>query len=165
MRAVLRSLLAGLLWLMPARAAEQLHAVGGDFHRHVTGEALGGGAEEGEVVGLALGARGSGVDELAGGLELHAHVGEHELHALEVGDGAAELAAIDESMRRIADDREVGLIEPRRWLCVDGYCPPVVGNLLVYRDQSHLSATFVSWMTPLVSIEIVDAVKAIVSGG
>jgi len=81
------------------------------------------------------------------------------------GEAAAELAAIDESMRRIADDREVGLIEPRRWLCVDGYCPPVVGNLLVYRDQSHLSATFVSWMTPLVSIEIVDAVKAIVSGG
>ena len=81
------------------------------------------------------------------------------------GDAAPELAAIDESMRRVADDREVGLIEPRRWLCVDGYCPPVVGNLLVYRDQSHLSATFVSWMTPLVSAEIVDAVSTIASGG
>jgi len=80
------------------------------------------------------------------------------------GNATPELAVIDDSLRRVAADREVGLIEPRRWLCVDGYCPPVVGNLLVYRDQSHLSATFVQWLTPLLAVEIVDAVRAVASG-
>jgi hypothetical protein len=35
-----------------------------------------------------------GVDQVARGRDLHGHVGQHELHALEVGDGLAELLAL-----------------------------------------------------------------------
>ena len=30
-------------------------------------------------------------------------------------------------------------------------CPAVVGNLLVYRDDTHLTATFSSWLAPRVA--------------
>ena len=77
-----------------AGAAEQLDRIGRDPHRHVGGVALGGRAEEGEVLVAALGLGGRDVDHLPRGLELHGHVGEHELDALEVGDPLAELLAL-----------------------------------------------------------------------
>ena len=46
------------------------------------------------VVVAALALRGCDVDHLPGDLELHRHVGEHELQALEVGDGLTELLAV-----------------------------------------------------------------------
>lgn len=76
------------------------------------------------------------------------------------GDAAPELAEVEETIRRIVEDRRVGFIEPRRWLCVEGYCPPVVGNLLVYRDQSHLSATIVEWLAPVLASVVASVVEA-----
>jgi peptidoglycan/LPS O-acetylase OafA/YrhL len=32
--------------------------------------------------------------------------------------------------------------------CVDGRCPPVIGNVLVYRDDQHLTATYVRTLAP-----------------
>ena len=72
----------------------------------------------------ALGAGGGGVDHQPRGLDLHRHVGEHELHALEVGDRLAELLALlDVGDRRVeralrdADglraDRRAGVVERR----------------------------------------------------
>ncbi|KNB54348.1 hypothetical protein AC230_00205 [Streptomyces caatingaensis] len=74
-----------------AVAAEQLDRVGGDLHGGVGGVALGGGAEEGQVAVGALGLGGGRVGQLPGRLQLHRHVGEHELDALEVADRPAEL--------------------------------------------------------------------------
>lgn len=79
------------------------------------------------------------------------------------GDASPELIEVEETIRRIVDERQVGFIEPRRWLCVDGYCPPIVGNLLVYRDQSHLSATFVEWLTPVLADVVTPAVTTLSS--
>ncbi len=81
-----------------AVAAQQLHRVGGDLHGHVRGEALARRGHERQVRGpLArhgpLGPGRRGVGELPGRLDLHGHVGQHELHALELGDGLAELPA------------------------------------------------------------------------
>jgi hypothetical protein len=76
------------------------------------------------------------------------------------GDAAPELAEVEETIRRVVEDRRVGFVEPRRWLCVEGYCPPVVGNLLVYRDQSHLSATIVEWLAPVLASVVASVVEA-----
>lgn len=35
------------------------------------------------------------------------------------------------------------------WLCTASGCPAVVGNLLVYRDESHLTAEAAVWLAPL----------------
>src|SRR3712207_4439543 len=40
--------------------------------------------------------------------------------------------------------------DPRPWQCSATACPVVVGNMLVYRDDSHLTATFSRWLAPVV---------------
>src|SRR5699024_7258004 len=72
---------------------QQLDGVGGDLHGRVGGVALGGGAVERQIVVVTLGLGSGHVHHLAGGLQLHGHVGEHELDTLEVGDGLTELLA------------------------------------------------------------------------
>jgi peptidoglycan/LPS O-acetylase OafA/YrhL len=43
------------------------------------------------------------------------------------------------------------------WVCGATACPPIVGNLLVYRDDNHLTKTFASWLTPLLEPILVYA--------
>ena len=40
------------------------------------------------------------------------------------------------------------------FLCARGECPTMVGHDLVYRDDNHLTTTFVSWLTPLFDLEV-----------
>ena len=42
----------------------------------------------------------------------------------------------------------VPVIDPDRKLCPQGRCPSVIGNVLVYRDTYHLSATFSRSLAP-----------------
>jgi peptidoglycan/LPS O-acetylase OafA/YrhL len=44
--------------------------------------------------------------------------------------------------RSLAAQAGVGFIDPTRWICPTSPCPVVLGNLLVYRDAGHLTATF-----------------------
>src|SRR5699024_7903090 len=74
--------------------AEQLHGVRGDLHGRVRGIGLRRGTEVGQIVVEALTLRGGGVGQLARGLELHSHIGEHELDALVLSDGLAELLTL-----------------------------------------------------------------------
>jgi peptidoglycan/LPS O-acetylase OafA/YrhL len=39
-------------------------------------------------------------------------------------------------------------IDPTSWFCADGQCPSVVGNYLVYRDQSHVTASYMKFLVP-----------------
>jgi peptidoglycan/LPS O-acetylase OafA/YrhL len=75
-----------------------------------------------------------------------------------------------DSVRDCAFSTTTGLEQPRRralqtaaaraagatvvdtlgWLCADDTCPVVVGNLLVYRDEHHLTSTYSSWLAPVV---------------
>jgi peptidoglycan/LPS O-acetylase OafA/YrhL len=77
--------------------------------------------------------------------------------------------AVRATATAIADDLGVGLIDPHRWLCVDGTpddgddttrCPVVIGDILVYRDSHHLSNTFVEWFTPVLADAIVPFIDA-----
>ena len=45
----------------------------------------------------------------------------------------------------------VTLVNPADWICADNACPAVVGNLLVFRDTSHLSVEFSEWLTPMIT--------------
>ncbi|WP_370457879.1 SGNH hydrolase domain-containing protein [Actinoplanes sp. OR16] len=42
------------------------------------------------------------------------------------------------------------VVDPARWLCAGGICPPVIGNALVYRDTSHMSVGYSRALAPLV---------------
>jgi peptidoglycan/LPS O-acetylase OafA/YrhL len=54
--------------------------------------------------------------------------------------------AINQALRKLGG---VTLINPADWICADDACPAVVGNLLVFRDDSHLSVEFSKWLTPM----------------
>ncbi len=56
--------------------------------------------------------------------------------------------AINQALRKLGG---VTLVNPAAWICADSVCPAVVGNLLVFRDESHLSVEFSEWLTPMIT--------------
>ena len=42
------------------------------------------------------------------------------------------------------------VLDPISWICTSTTCPAIVANRLVYRDATHLSATFNAWLAPRV---------------
>jgi len=50
---------------------------------------------------------------------------------------------------RVAEEVEgVYLIDPTPVLCLEKACPAVIGDVLVYRNGAHLTATYVRTLTP-----------------
>jgi hypothetical protein len=47
-------------------------------------------------------------------------------------------------------DAHVPAVDPAPWQCSANGCPAIVGNMMVYRDASHLTATYSKWLAPLV---------------
>jgi hypothetical protein len=43
------------------------------------------------------------------------------------------------------------VVDPASWICTGDNCPAIVGNMLVYRDDTHLTATFSRWLAPMVA--------------
>jgi len=56
--------------------------------------------------------------------------------------------AINRALQKLG---HVTLVDPADWMCADNVCPAVVGNLLVFRDTSHLSVEFSEWLTPMIT--------------
>ncbi|BBH67755.1 acyltransferase [Actinoplanes sp. OR16] len=58
-----------------------------------------------------------------------------------------------------ARDSGATVIDPSRWMCTDDSCPVIVGNVLVYNDDSHLSATFSRLVAPILQQRLTAAAK------
>jgi SGNH domain (fused to AT3 domains) len=43
------------------------------------------------------------------------------------------------------------VIDPTSWFCADDKCLSVIGNYLVYRDQSHVTASCMRFLVPELS--------------
>jgi len=52
-----------------------------------------------------------------------------------------------------AREKAVTVIDPVGWLCSD-VCPAVVGNMIVYRDNSHLSTAYAELLAPLLGARL-----------
>ncbi len=44
--------------------------------------------------------------------------------------------------RAVATTAHAGFVDPTAWVCPSEPCPAIIGRLLVYRDDQHLTATF-----------------------
>lgn len=52
-----------------------------------------------------------------------------------------------------------GYVDVTSWICGRGpVCPVVVGNLLVYRDDNHITTPFAAWLTPLLVARLAEVV-------
>jgi hypothetical protein len=66
---------------------------------------------------------------------------------------------------RLAAEREVAaaydadFIPTSDWMCTDSACPVIVGNVLMYRDNSHITATASELLSPYLEA----AVKAVLA--
>jgi hypothetical protein len=52
------------------------------------------------------------------------------------------------------------LLETERAFCVDEECPLVIGNVIVYRDRHHITASFSKTFVPYLVDEIVAVLRA-----
>lgn len=58
---------------------------------------------------------------------------------------AGRASALDSALSAVG----VSVVDPTPWFCVEEACPAVVGNTLVYRDGSHMSASYSSVLAPM----------------
>ena len=42
-------------------------------------------------------------------------------------------------------------VDPKTWICAKAGCPPIVGNILVNRDASHISVEYAEYLSPLIA--------------
>lgn len=61
-------------------------------------------------------------------------------------DGVAGSAAPTQR-EALGGTRGVGVVDLEDWICPADTCPPVIGEVLVYRQGSHLTATYVESLT------------------
>jgi peptidoglycan/LPS O-acetylase OafA/YrhL len=48
----------------------------------------------------------------------------------------------------------VQVVEPVSWFCTATLCPPIVGNILVYKDDSHLSTAYSQALAPVLGEQL-----------
>ena len=41
-----------------------------------------------------------------------------------------------------AEEAGTDVVDPTPWICWDGSCPAVIGNVLPYRDRGHLTTVY-----------------------
>ncbi len=46
------------------------------------------------------------------------------------------------------------------WVCTKDTCPVIAGNLLMYRDDNHLTATYAKWLEPVVAATLDAELKS-----
>jgi peptidoglycan/LPS O-acetylase OafA/YrhL len=54
----------------------------------------------------------------------------------------------------IAASTGAGYVDTDPWFCAATACAVVVGNLLVYRDDNHITATYADWLTPVIGAHL-----------
>jgi peptidoglycan/LPS O-acetylase OafA/YrhL len=47
-----------------------------------------------------------------------------------------------------------GYIDTTPWFCAGNTCTVIVNNILVYRDDNHITATYASWLTPVIGADL-----------
>lgn len=68
--------------------------------------------------------------------------------------------AVAEAIRAATSAARVGFVEPGEWMCGDdGRCPAIIGDILVYRDNNHLSETAAAWLSPLFEATVAPFVR------
>jgi hypothetical protein len=54
-----------------------------------------------------------------------------------------------------------GYIDTQPWFCAGTTCAVIVDNLLVYRDDNHITDTYASWLTPVIGADLEEATQGL----
>jgi peptidoglycan/LPS O-acetylase OafA/YrhL len=61
--------------------------------------------------------------------------------------------------RKVATFEKVSLIEPQMWVCPSDPCPVIIGNILIYLDGGHMTATFAAKLSAKLDLAIASALS------
>ena len=67
---------------------------------------------------------------------------------------------LDTDVAGLAAGAGVAYIDPTGWFCYQAQCPLVVGQLITYRDETHVSATYAAALTNVFRAAFTAAVKS-----
>jgi hypothetical protein len=56
--------------------------------------------------------------------------------------------------RDVAQKYDADFIPTSDWMCTDTVCPVVIGNVLMYRDNSHITATASEFLSPFIETAV-----------
>ena len=70
--------------------------------------------------------------------------------------------AVSESFREdiaevrtdLSAENNVALLQTQDWFCTRAVCPTIVGNILVYRDDNHITTTYAEFLAPLMGTSL-----------
>jgi hypothetical protein len=87
---------------------------------------------------------------------------EHLSEATACAANATDQFQIDGAVaeRRVVEAAGGAFIDVRPWFCDSSACAVIVGNLLVYRDQNHITTDFASWISPVVGASLDVAARS-----
>jgi hypothetical protein len=91
------------------------------------------------------------------GTEVYTCVAEHpgDFTACEFPSGRGRgTSALQRAVDSVPGARFVDLTS---WLCPTPECPAVIGNVLVYRQGSHITASYIETLTPVVRAALTSA--------
>ena len=54
----------------------------------------------------------------------------------------------------VAASTGAGYVDTDPWFCISTSCTVIVGNMLVYRDDNHITATYANWLTPVIGAHL-----------
>ena len=62
--------------------------------------------------------------------------------------------------RRVPTDVGGTFVDTTSWLCTPTGCPLMIGDILLYRDSTHLSTVAASWFRPLLEASLLPVLDA-----
>ncbi len=84
----------------------------------------------------------------------------HDVTACNTARSAAVLTSRVQVEQDVAASHRSTFIATGDWLCTATNCPTVVGDVLVYRDDNHITATAAMWLMPYLEAATVPLVPA-----
>jgi SGNH domain (fused to AT3 domains) len=88
------------------------------------------------------------------------HVGDIQACSLASSSPGTRLNAFLPRRLEAAAVKRAGaaLIDPSPWFCTATTCPPVINNIVVYCDDTHPTATYIKWLSPVMSAALEKAI-------
>jgi hypothetical protein len=59
--------------------------------------------------------------------------------------------------KAVAASTGAGYVDTDPWFCLASTCSVIVGNVLIYRDDNHITTTYANWLTPVIGAHLDDA--------
>jgi hypothetical protein len=75
-------------------------------------------------------------------------------------DEAIRLPTVKRQELELAKRESIDSIDPTSWFCSPTVCPVIVGNILLYRDNAHMSPQWSRFIAPVLSDSIVPIMQA-----